>query len=80
VDYAAFVRSSLEAGDPPERVAQSLIDDKHLLPISAIKALRTGGDMTLEEAKELIRASLPVERWAAAEVLWDQIVAPREKG
>jgi hypothetical protein len=76
MDFGAFVHSSLEAGDTPDQVAQALIEDHHLLPISAIKALRSGGNMTLEEAKEVIRRNLPVEIWAVAERLWDEIVAP----
>jgi uncharacterized alpha-E superfamily protein len=79
MDFAAFVRSSLETGNTPEQVAKALIDDHHLLPISAIKALRSGGDMTLVEAKELIRGNLPVETWVAAERLWDEIVAHQER-
>jgi len=77
VDYAALVRTSLEAGDTPDRVAQTLIEIHHLLPISAIKALRSGGSMSSDEAKEVIKRNLPAEQWAVAEGLW-AIVAPRE--
>jgi hypothetical protein len=75
VDFAAVVRSSLEAGDTPDQVAQALINVHHLLPISAIKALRSGGNMTSEEAKEVIKRNLPAEQWIAAEGLWEAIAA-----
>ena len=78
MDFTAFVRSSLAAGDTPEQVAQALIEDHHLLPISAIKALRSGGNMSLVEAKEMIRRHLPAETWVASEKLWDEIVAHQE--
>jgi hypothetical protein len=80
MDFAALVRSSLEAGDTPEQVAQALIEDHRLLPISAIKALRSGGNMTSAEAKELIRRNVPSEKWSLAERLWDEIVARQEDG
>jgi hypothetical protein len=79
VDFAAVVRSSLEAGDTPDQVAQALIEVHHLLPISAIKALRSGGSMTSDEAKELIKRNLPAEQWIAAERLWEMI-APGDTG
>ena len=72
-----MVRSSLEAGDTPDQVAQALIEDHHLLPISAIKALRSGSNMTSFEAKEVIKRHLSAEQWAAAESLWEMI-APDE--
>jgi hypothetical protein len=75
MDFAALVRTSLEAGHTPEQVAQALIEDHHLLPISAIKALRSGGNITSGEAKELIRRHVSTEKWAHAEMLWDEIVA-----
>jgi hypothetical protein len=77
VDFAAVVRSSLEAGDSPDQIAQTLIEVHHLLPISAIKALRSGGKMTSDEAKEVIKRNLPAKQWAAAEALWE-IVASNE--
>ena len=77
VDFAAVVRSSLEAGDTPDQVAKVLIEVHHLLPISAIKALRSGGTMTLDEAKDVIKRNLPAEQWAAAEELW-AMIAPGE--
>jgi hypothetical protein len=73
------VRSYLEAGDTPDQVAQALLEVHHLLPISAIKALRSGGNMTSDEAKETIRRNLPEKQWAAAERLWEAI-APRGPG
>jgi hypothetical protein len=79
MDFAAVVRSALDAGESPDQIAHSLIEDHHLLPISAIKALRSGGGMTTDEAKELIKRNLPVERWAAAEKLWEMI-APENGG
>ena len=72
-----MVRSSLEAGATPDQIAKTLIDDHHLLPISAIKALRSGGSMSSDEAKEVIKRNLPAEKWAAAEKLWEMI-APGE--
>jgi len=77
VDFAAVVRSCLDAGDTPDEVAQTLIEVHRLLPISAIKALRSGGSMTSDEAKEVIKRNLPAEQWAAAEGLWE-MVAPSE--
>ena len=70
MDFADLVRTSLDAGDTPEQVAHALIQDHHLLPISAIKALRAGANVTSREAKELIRQNLSAEQWAAAEPLW----------
>ena len=70
-----MVRSSLEAGATPDQIAKTLIDDHHLLPISAIKALRSGGSMSSDEAKEVIKRNLPVDQWAAAEGLWELIAS-----
>jgi hypothetical protein len=75
MDFAAVVRSSLQAGDTPDEIAQALIQDHRLLPISAIKALRSGGSMTSDEAKEVIKRNLPVDEWAAAEGLWEVIAS-----
>ncbi len=66
-----MVRSSLEAGDTPDQVAKTLLEEKHLLPISAIKALRSGGSLSSDEAKEVIKRNLPADQWAAAEGLWE---------
>jgi hypothetical protein len=55
VDFAELVRSSLEAGETPDQVAQALIEVHHLLPISAIKAMRSGGSMTSDDAKDAIK-------------------------
>jgi hypothetical protein len=79
VDFAALVRLSLEAGNTPDQVAQTLIEVHHLLPISAIKALRSGGNMTSDEAKDLVKRNLPTEQWIRAERLWEMI-APSETG
>jgi len=75
MDFADMVRSSLQAGETPDQVAQALIEDHHLLPISAIKALRSGGSMSSDEAKEVIKRNLPVDQWAAAEGLWEMIAS-----
>ena len=75
MDFADLVRTSLDAGDTPEQVAQALLQDHHLLPISAIKALRSGANVTSLEAKELIRQNLSAEQWAAAEPLWEILAA-----
>jgi hypothetical protein len=75
MDFAAVVRSSLEAGATPDQVAKILIEDHHLLPISAIKALRSGGNMTSDEAKEVIKRNLPADQWAPAEGLWEMIAS-----
>jgi hypothetical protein len=77
MDFADLVRSSLAAGDTPDQVARVLIEGHHLLPISAIKAMRSGGDMSSVEAKEVIKRNLPEGQWAAAEKLWEMI-APDE--
>lgn len=75
MDFAAVVRLSVEAGDTPDQIAKSLIEGHHLLPISAIKALRSGSGMTSAEAKEVVKRNLPVAQWAAAERLWEMIAA-----
>jgi hypothetical protein len=77
MDFAALVRSALDAGETPDQIARSLIQDHRLLPISAIKALRSGGGIPLPEAKDVIKRNLPAEQWAAAEKLWEMI-APGE--
>jgi hypothetical protein len=75
MDYADLVRTSLDAGDTPEQIAQALIRDHHLLPISAIKALRAGANLTSFEAKELVRHNLSAQQWAAVEPLWEIVAA-----
>jgi hypothetical protein len=75
MDFAAMVRSSLEAGATPDQIAKALIEDHHLLPISAIKALRSGSTLSSDEAKEVIKRNLPVDQWAAAEGLWEMIAS-----
>jgi hypothetical protein len=79
VDFDELVRSSLKTGDTPDQVAQALLEVHHLLPISAIKALRSGSGMTSDEAKEIIKRNLPADQWAAVEMLWE-MVAPGETG
>jgi hypothetical protein len=71
VDFAAVVRASLEAGATPDQVARALIEVDHVLPISAIKAMRSGGDMTSDEAKAVVLRNLPKEQRTAAERLWE---------
>jgi hypothetical protein len=73
VDYSAVVRASLASGDTPDQVAVALINVHRLLPISAIKALRSGGNMTSVEAAELIKRHVSTAQWAAAEKLWEMI-------
>ena len=73
MDFADVVRRSLEAGETPDHVAQALLDEHHLLPISAIKALRSGSSMTPAEVKDVIQRNLAPARWAAAEPLWEMI-------
>jgi hypothetical protein len=75
VDVVAVVRSSLEAGHTPDQVARILVEEHGVLPISAIKALRSGSNLTLLQAKEVIRRNVSPERWAAAESLWQMIAA-----
>jgi hypothetical protein len=75
MDFAAVVRSSLETGATPDQIAKTLIEDHHLLPISAIKALRSGGGMSSDEAKEVVKRNLPADQWAAAEGLWEMIAS-----
>jgi hypothetical protein len=75
VDFAAVVRSSLEAGATPDEVARALLRDHVLLPISAIKAMRSGGNLTSSEAKEVVKRNLSAEQWAAVETLWEMIAA-----
>ncbi len=80
MDFADLVRASLEAGDTPDQIARVLIDDHHLLPISAIKAMRSGGNMSSVEAKEVIKRNLPAGQWAAAETLWEMIAPVETNG
>jgi hypothetical protein len=75
MDFAAVVRSYLEAGATPDQIAKTLIEDHHLLPISAIKALRSGGSLSSNEAKAVIKRNLPADQWAAAEGLWEMIAS-----
>ena len=72
-----MVRTSLEAGHTPDQVARVLIEEHHLLPISAIKAMGSGGNMSSVEAMEVVKRNLPAGQWAAAEKLWEMI-APDE--
>jgi hypothetical protein len=69
MDPVEIVKATLHAGDTPGQIAHVLIEDHHLAPIPAIKALRDGGDMTLGEAKEIVHRSLPMDQHSAAEQL-----------
>jgi len=73
-----FVRASLDAGNTPDQVARSLIEDQRLQPIPAIKALRAGGSIPLGDAKELVHRNLPQEQREAAEHLWEQAIEELE--
>jgi hypothetical protein len=68
----------MAAGDTPNEIARRLIEDEHLGPISAIKAMRSGGDMRLGEAKQYVHRNLPIEQQRAAEQLWDEAIAALE--
>jgi hypothetical protein len=79
MEHVDFVKASLTAGDTPDQVAHALIADYELAPIPAIKALREGGDMSLRAAKEIVHRNLPIERQAAAEHFWDQLIEQAER-
>lgn len=74
MDPAHVVRTSLEAGDTLDQIAHSLVRDQKLAPIPAIKAMRTGANMTTGEAKEVVHRNLSLEQQAAAERLWDELI------
>ena len=75
MDFSAVVRASLDAGATPDQVAQDLIEVHLVLPISAIKAMRSGGTMTSDEAKAVILRNLPEEQRTAAERLWEMFAS-----
>ena len=79
VDPADIVRASLEAGASPDQVAESLIRDHELEPIPAIRALRTGGNMKLGEAKQIVLRNLSLEQREAAERLWGEMIEAAER-
>jgi hypothetical protein len=56
-----------------------LVWDYHLAPIPAIKAMRSGGNMTTGEAKEVVHRNLPIEQQRAAERLWDELIGHVER-
>jgi hypothetical protein len=66
------VRSALHHGASLDGVAKLLIEDRHLRPIPAIKALRAGAEITLLSAKEAVHRNLPEPVRRAAEQLWDE--------
>lgn len=73
-DPTDIVRASLAAGHTPDQIARSLIEDHELALIPAIKALRTGANMTTGQAKEVVHRNLPLDLQAAAEKLWDDMI------
>jgi hypothetical protein len=74
MDPTDIVRTSLGAGQTPDQVARSLIEEHQLAPIPAIKALRAGAGMTTGQAKEVVHRNLPLDQQAAAEKLWDDMI------
>jgi Domain of unknown function (DUF4304) len=79
LDAASQVRGALDAGDTHDQVARALVVDQQIGPIEAIKAHRNGGDMPLGRAKEIVHRTLPPDRQAAAERLWDDAVEALEE-
>jgi predicted amidohydrolase YtcJ len=73
LDAVRQVEIALDHGEPPDQVAHALVG-QGLGPIEAIKALRDGGDMPLETAKEIVHRNLPPDRQAAAEQLWNEAI------
>lgn len=78
MDAVNQVRTSLAAGDTPDKVARNLVVEQQVSPVEAIKALRTGGNMSLGDAKEIVHRNLLPERQASAERLWAEAVAALE--
>jgi hypothetical protein len=74
IEKSQIVKATLHAGDTPGQIAHVLIEDHHLAPIPAIKALRDGGDMTPGEAKEIVHRSLPMDQHSAAEQLSEELI------
>ena len=74
MDPTDIVRDSLAAGQTPDQIARSLIEDQKLPPIPAIKALRAGANMAVGEAKEVVHRNLPVDQQSAAEKLWNDMI------
>jgi hypothetical protein len=68
-DAASQVEGALGHGETPDQVAHALVVDQALDPVEAIKALRDGGDMTLDAAKEVVRRNLPPDRQVTPEQL-----------
>ena len=71
---ASQVEGAFGHGETPDQVAHALVVEQGLGPIEAIRALRDGGGMTLDAAKQTVRRNLPPDRQAAAEQLWDEAV------
>lgn len=74
MDPTDILRDSLAAGQTPDEIARSLIEDQQLPPIPAIKALRGGANMTVGEAKEVVHRNLPLDQQSAAEKLWEDTI------
>jgi hypothetical protein len=74
MDPTDIVTASLEAGNTPDQIARSLIEDHQLAPIPAVKALRAGAKMTTGEAKEVVHRNLPFDQQAGAQKLWDDMM------
>jgi ribosomal protein L7/L12 len=74
VEPEQFVKSSLDEGESLDSIARSLIEDQHLGPIAAVKALRSGAGVSLAESKELVHKTLPSEQQEAAVRLWDEAI------
>ena len=79
MDSVGIVRSALEAGESQDEIAHALMWDHHLAPIPAIKAMRSGGNMTLGEAKEVVHRNLPAEQQETAEQIWDELMDQAER-
>jgi hypothetical protein len=74
MDPVHTVKTSLDAGQTPDQIAHALIYDHQIAPVPAIKAMRTGCNMTLGEAKEVVHRILPLDQQKAAERLWDEAI------
>lgn len=72
---AALVRASIGAGSSVDDIARLLVNDLHLGPSTAVRALRDGAGIGLEAAKDAIHPNLPEPVRAAAERVWDELEA-----
>jgi hypothetical protein len=69
---ASQVEGALGHGETPDQVADALLVEQGLGPIEAIRALRDGGGMSLDAAKEIVRRNLSPDRQVPPEQLWDE--------